>query len=110
MNDDDCFLRAIQIDPEDQTLRLAYADWLEERGDQRAGYIRLRYRHAQIVERLNDATSQMDSEWLARVGWKQKRSHFYELPPVLTLQSGRPLRLQELRQRETYWGLMEGLP
>jgi uncharacterized protein (TIGR02996 family) len=36
------FLHAIGHSPEDDTLRLAFADWLEERGDaERAEFIRL---------------------------------------------------------------------
>jgi uncharacterized protein (TIGR02996 family) len=36
------FLRAIAADPADDRNRLIYADWLEERGDPRGEYIRLR--------------------------------------------------------------------
>jgi uncharacterized protein (TIGR02996 family) len=41
MTDEDAFLHAISATPEDTTLRLTYADWLEERGDGRAEYLRL---------------------------------------------------------------------
>lgn len=41
MNDDKDFIRAILADPADDTLRLVYADWLEERGDPRAEFLRL---------------------------------------------------------------------
>jgi uncharacterized protein (TIGR02996 family) len=41
MNDDRDFIRAIAADPADNTLRLVYADWLEERGDGRAEFLRL---------------------------------------------------------------------
>jgi uncharacterized protein (TIGR02996 family) len=34
-------LRAILIEPNDPSPRRVYADWLEERGDARAGYVRL---------------------------------------------------------------------
>jgi uncharacterized protein (TIGR02996 family) len=34
------FIRTIQEDPADDTARLVYADWLEERGDVRAEYLR----------------------------------------------------------------------
>ncbi len=34
------FLQAIGDDPRDDAARLIYADWLEERGDARAEYIR----------------------------------------------------------------------
>ncbi len=42
MTDDEAFLRAICENPEDLGLRLVFADWLEERGDERsARYLRL---------------------------------------------------------------------
>jgi uncharacterized protein (TIGR02996 family) len=41
MTDDEAFLRAIIAAPGDSTTRLVYADWLEERGDPRAEYLRL---------------------------------------------------------------------
>lgn len=34
MSDEDAFIRALIADPSDPSLRLVYADWLEERGDQ----------------------------------------------------------------------------
>ncbi len=37
---DEAFLRAILAYPEDDTPRLIYADWLEERGDPRAELLR----------------------------------------------------------------------
>jgi uncharacterized protein (TIGR02996 family) len=41
MSTEEAFLHAIQDHPDDVATRLAYADWLEERGDLRAEYIRL---------------------------------------------------------------------
>src|SRR5262245_51136240 len=41
MNQADAFLHAILADPEDHAPRLAYADWLDERGDSRGGFIRV---------------------------------------------------------------------
>jgi uncharacterized protein (TIGR02996 family) len=41
MNEEDAFLRAILAAPGDASPRLVYADWLEERGDPRGGYLRL---------------------------------------------------------------------
>lgn len=35
------FLRAVFLDPEDDAIRLIYADWLEERGDERGEFIRV---------------------------------------------------------------------
>ncbi|MEO1995758.1 MAG: TIGR02996 domain-containing protein, partial [Planctomycetaceae bacterium] len=39
--DEDTFLRDIRDDPDDLGPRLVFADWLEERGDSRAEFIRL---------------------------------------------------------------------
>ncbi len=46
------FLDAIHRNPEDQAAVLVYADWLEERGDGRAGYLRaqIQYRNAPTPE------------------------------------------------------------
>jgi uncharacterized protein (TIGR02996 family) len=41
MRDEDAFLRAIEASPGDDAPRLIYADWLDERGDPRADFIRL---------------------------------------------------------------------
>src|SRR5262245_31478207 len=38
--DDVGFIQALLAAPEDLTLRLVYADWLEERGDPRGEYLR----------------------------------------------------------------------
>jgi uncharacterized protein (TIGR02996 family) len=50
MNDEAAFLRAMLDDPTDDTLRLAFADWLEERGDPRCELIRLTCKLTQAVE------------------------------------------------------------
>src|ERR1700722_11352934 len=41
MSDKRAFLTAILERPDDDTRKLVYADWLEERGDPRAEYLRL---------------------------------------------------------------------
>ena len=41
MNDDPTFLRAIMVSPADASNRRVYADWLEERGDPRAQFLRI---------------------------------------------------------------------
>jgi type IV pilus assembly protein PilB len=41
MTYDDAFLRAILENPDDDTPRLIYADWLEERGEARGEFIRI---------------------------------------------------------------------
>jgi uncharacterized protein (TIGR02996 family) len=41
VNQDEAFLQSIREDPDDDGLRLIYADWLEERGDPRGEFIRV---------------------------------------------------------------------
>jgi uncharacterized protein (TIGR02996 family) len=49
MTEGDAFLRAIAEDPDDDTSRLAYADWLDEHGDHdRAEFIRLQCELARL--------------------------------------------------------------
>jgi uncharacterized protein (TIGR02996 family) len=53
------FLRAILANPADAALKLVYADWLQERNDPRAEYLR-----AQVEGRTPPA-GEFDSAWLA---------------------------------------------
>jgi uncharacterized protein (TIGR02996 family) len=49
--DDDAFIRAIVAQPDDDGLRLAYADWLEAKGrSQRAEFIRVQIELARLPE------------------------------------------------------------
>jgi uncharacterized protein (TIGR02996 family) len=41
MNQEDAFLQAILEEPDDDAVRLIFADWLEERGDSRGEFIRV---------------------------------------------------------------------
>jgi uncharacterized protein (TIGR02996 family) len=50
MNDEAAFTRAMQQNPADTTLRLIFADWLEEQGDPRGELIRLLHTLTQSVE------------------------------------------------------------
>jgi uncharacterized protein (TIGR02996 family) len=65
------FLRAIAASPDDDTTRLVYADWLEERGDLRAEYLRVEYRvrveGTKETSLLMELRSQLDTSWLRAV-------------------------------------------
>jgi uncharacterized protein (TIGR02996 family) len=69
MNDDNAFLAAIMTAPEDDNVRLMYADWLEERGDLRGKYLRLEHQlsQTQIPRRLAQLREQIDPSWVAFV-------------------------------------------
>lgn len=88
MSDDQDFLRAVLASPQDNSLRLVYADWLEERGDPRAMFLRLEVarhetdpsaRPRDLGEQLRHARCGLDARWLALVdrseaGWRIVRS------------------------------------
>src|SRR5262249_23214974 len=61
----------IRDHPEVDDHRLVYADWLEERGDRRAEYLRVehavRVRGARLRPRLEALRSQLDPGWLEAV-------------------------------------------
>src|SRR5262245_3128974 len=48
MRDEDAFIKGVLACPRDPAPRLVYADWLEDRGDPRAEYVRLQWRLDQL--------------------------------------------------------------
>ena len=59
MNEHEQFIRAIEAEPEDDAVRLVFADWLEENGNaDRARFIRLQCEHPRLYGRTS---SQGDS-------------------------------------------------
>jgi uncharacterized protein (TIGR02996 family) len=71
MSEEEAFLAAVRAEPEDDGHRLVYADWLEERGDPRAEYLRLehavRVHRAPGADRLRVLRSQLEGDWLLAV-------------------------------------------
>src|SRR5438067_9840359 len=72
--DDIAFQRAILANPADTTLKLVYADWLQERADPRAEFVRLQVQLSgmvdqgsagQLVEWLSAKGSSLDPAWVA---------------------------------------------
>jgi uncharacterized protein (TIGR02996 family) len=77
MDNDEAFLRAITDNPNDSSVRLVYADWLEERGDPRAEFLRVQQAFTEIspnatgyrdlCEQEQKLVRQLDPVWLQRV-------------------------------------------
>jgi uncharacterized protein (TIGR02996 family) len=77
MSNEAAFLQAIRARPDDDGLRLVYADWLEECGDARAEFLRIECLLRTVAEadpchrtfrrRLGELGSQVDVRWLAIV-------------------------------------------
>jgi uncharacterized protein (TIGR02996 family) len=74
---DDAFIRAILAAPSNETRRLIYADWLEERGDPRGAFLRAQVamthlapgdpRRAELHALLRGAGAAIDPDWVAAV-------------------------------------------
>jgi uncharacterized protein (TIGR02996 family) len=73
MNNDEAFLRAIADNPADDTLRLAYTNWLDDRSDSRADLLRVQQTFAQeslgssryrdLCEQEQQLVRQLDPAW-----------------------------------------------
>jgi len=61
------FLAAIQANPGDREAREVYADWLEERGDERGEYLRLEAQLHSIPVRLAVLRIKIDRDWIKQV-------------------------------------------
>jgi carbon storage regulator len=57
------FLDAIRQRPDDEGVRLVYADWLEERGDPLAEFIRLHCRRKELARRAQALWAEHGDDW-----------------------------------------------
>ncbi len=74
---EESLIQEILKQPEHEPARLVYADWLEERGDARAEFLRkecklfnLRFDHSDALEiknRLIELNDELDQAWLKRI-------------------------------------------
>jgi uncharacterized protein (TIGR02996 family) len=89
---DDPFFEAILASPDDQSLRLVYADWLEERGDSRGQLLRVLHemsqtpvrsaRYHKLCSRRDNLRKRCDGEWLKpmlRMSFPELRKRLAEL-------------------------------
>ena len=65
MNEDEAFTRAVVDNPGDNTVRLVYADWLDERDDPRGSYLRTLVTGDFVHAR--ELALRLDPVWVARV-------------------------------------------
>lgn len=89
---DQQFLQGIVADPGDTTLRLVYADWLEERADPRAEYLRLDVELASLPRgheaaptlrrRMLALRATVPGDWLANLGDHHVRPTKPERPRI----------------------------
>jgi uncharacterized protein (TIGR02996 family) len=76
MTDDEAFIRAVVDSPGDDTPRLVYADWLDDRTDPRGQYLRAEAKWAKPwrigkrptnSRKMQDRAAGLDPVWVARV-------------------------------------------
>jgi uncharacterized protein (TIGR02996 family) len=72
MNQDEAFIGAILAAPRHDSPRLAYAGWLDPRGDARGEYLRTEVQWAKAGEakleaRLRELATNLDAVWVAQV-------------------------------------------
>jgi uncharacterized protein (TIGR02996 family) len=86
MSEQDDFLPAVLERPDDDTLRLVYADWLQERGDPRAEFIRVQVALARMAAddsqlgtlraRERDLLEEHAQDWCAPLGLDLEQCEF----------------------------------
>ena len=64
MNEEAGFIAALLAEPDDRTALLVYADWLDERSDPRAEYLRLLAKDEQDESRFVELRAALDSAWV----------------------------------------------
>jgi uncharacterized protein (TIGR02996 family) len=103
MRDEDAFLRAIAGSPDDRATRLVFTDWLLERGDERAEFVRL---DSALRAMTGDepAFAEMEASWR---DWRAR------LPRLWLTAFGHLFTSEELRREaaraETFTLVAEGL-
>src|SRR2546422_418190 len=96
MDQEQSFIAAICAAPEDDALRLVYADWLEEHGQQaRAEFIRVQVRLANLAEgaperpaltaREHKLLTQHEAEWTAPLRRLGARRPYFQRGLVYSL-------------------------
>ena len=137
MNDEAGFIQAMQEHPDDATLRLVFADWLEEHSDPRCELVRLLYTLTQTVEipdrskledrlrcLLESGVQSVGPFWTNSIGMKfgwipagmflmgsstEEEGRYLELQHKVTLTKGFYLAIHPVTQ-EQWFGVMGNNP
>jgi uncharacterized protein (TIGR02996 family) len=73
MNEEAGFIAALLAEPEDRTVLLVYADWLDDRADPRGEYLRLVAAEKPNRARLAELRRTLDSVWVNMVANRRFR-------------------------------------
>lgn len=74
------FLQRILASPLDRLSRLVYADWLDERGDERAEFLRLQCQVVAGLERLTELSESVPQGWAGQVNLLSQALLIFRLP------------------------------
>ncbi len=119
MHKDFHFLRAIFHQPDDDDLRLVYADWLDDHGDPRAEVVRLEVeyhrlpkeatsRKAALQKQMSELWPKLDASWRRRMWWVRNRPAGARLD-LVCLEDGKGLIEVRGNDQDTVL-LVEGKP
>jgi uncharacterized protein (TIGR02996 family) len=112
MNEEEAFLRALAADHRDSVTRSVYADWLEERGDPRAEYLRKEIevagvaldgsRWPEVAGWLRDHVAAHDPAWVAAACprydvWLEGYSHVKKIATIKAIRDLTGMGLAEAK-------------
>jgi uncharacterized protein (TIGR02996 family) len=125
------FIAALLSEPDDRTTLLVYADWLDDRGDPRAEYLRLlaaeKADESQVEEirsRLAELRIRLDLGWVTLIGsrsfgpgcrvkWGGDPGLIFDFTPIVAERPGATVRLSirhQFRVLDFGWWELEVLP
>ena len=82
MTDDEAFVEGIVRRPANQLHRLVYANWLEERDDPRAEFMRLTVKVDNAVHRMVELASVLPEDWVEQVDLFRWLVEVFRLPAL----------------------------
>jgi uncharacterized protein (TIGR02996 family) len=126
MDQEEAFLAAVLAEPDNDAVRLVYADWLEERGDPRAEFIRVQCALAKKgtkdprrAARERELLAAYEGRWTGRLpdwvrAWRFRRGFIEEVSvdvPTLLTRGGELFRLAPVRSLRLLQagGFLDGL-
>ena len=131
MTEEAGFIAALLAEPDDRTTLLVYADWLDDRDDPRAEYLRLlaadkadEMRALEIHSRLAELRTRIDIGWLTLIGsrhfgpncrvkWGGDPGVIFDFTPIVAERAGAIVRLKirhQFRVLDFGWWELEVLP
>ncbi len=131
MSEEAGFIAALLAEPDDRTTLLVYADWLDDRTDPRAEYLRLlaaekqdEARVEEIRTQLAELRTRLDIGWLTLIGsrhfgpncrvkWGGDPGVIFDFTPITAERAGALVRLSirhQFRVLDFGWWELEVLP